>query len=64
MGYLTRELSRSDRRSTDAVLTDEGAAALRKAAKVLAPALKAHLAGPLNLDEVRTLQGLAARITA
>jgi DNA-binding MarR family transcriptional regulator len=62
-GYVTRELSRSDRRSTDAVLTDEGAAALDRAAQVLAPALRAHLAEPLSPDEVRTLHDLAARIS-
>jgi DNA-binding MarR family transcriptional regulator len=62
-GYITRELSRSDRRSTDAVITDEGTAALDRAARVLAPALRTHLAEPLTLDEVRTLHELAARIS-
>ncbi|WP_144127652.1 MarR family winged helix-turn-helix transcriptional regulator [Catellatospora sichuanensis] len=62
-GYITRELSRSDRRSTEAVLTDDGLAALDRAAKVLAPAVRAHLAGPLTLDEVHTLHSLAARIS-
>jgi DNA-binding MarR family transcriptional regulator len=61
-GYITRELSRSDRRSTDAVLTDDGAAALDRATKVIAPALRAHLAGPLAPAEIRTLHDLAARI--
>jgi DNA-binding MarR family transcriptional regulator len=63
-GYIARELSRSDRRSTDAVLTDDGAAALDRAARVLAPALRAHLAEPLTPDEVQTLHDLAARIRA
>lgn len=63
-GHITRELSRSDRRSTDAVLTDDGAAALDRAAKALAPALRAHLAGALTPDEVHTLHTLAARISA
>lgn len=60
-GYVTRELCRTDRRGTEAVLTPAGRTAFRTAMKHLAPAVAEELA-PLSPAELDTLRDLMSRL--
>lgn len=61
-GLVTRALSRSDRRATEAVLTDTGRSALDKALAVLSPAVERELSGPLRDDEITALTDIMSRL--
>jgi DNA-binding MarR family transcriptional regulator len=60
---VTRELSRTDRRATEAVLTPKGRETLARATGVLAPAVRRELTA-LTDDEIDTLAGLMRRLGA
>lgn len=56
-GYVRREACKEDRRGANAVLTDDGAALLRKAVPPHLDSLEVHLAQPLG-DRMATLRDL------
>ncbi len=61
---LQREPDPADRRGAFAVLTPEGAAALRRAWPVYARGIAAHFARHLNDEEARTLTAALERVRA
>lgn len=62
LGWVRREACPSDRRGLNAVLTDEGFAALERAAPVHVEGVRAHLFDQLNRDEVAELGRLMAKV--
>lgn len=63
-GYLTRESTKEDRRGTEAVLTDEGLQALRKAWPVYAEGIKESFATYLSDEEAATLAAVLGRVAS
>ena len=61
-GLVRREPSAEDARGTFTVLTDEGMAALRRAAPVHLRGVQEHWLSYFDDDELRTLQGLLGRL--
>ncbi|RJK94942.1 MarR family winged helix-turn-helix transcriptional regulator [Vallicoccus soli] len=63
-GWVRRERCASDRRGNLAVLTDDGAAALRAAAPGHVEQVRRALFDPLSREEARLLGELAERVVA
>lgn len=62
-GLVTRELSRTDRRATEAVLTEQGRITLDRATDVLSPAVRRELS-TLTEAEVSALTSIMNRLAA
>lgn len=60
-GYVARQACAEDRRGANAVLTDEGAAMLRKAVPAHLESLELHVAGPLG-ERLGTLEDLLRQL--
>ena len=60
-GYVARQACAEDRRGANAVLTDEGAAMLRKAVPAHLESLELHVAEPLG-DRLGTLEDLLRQL--
>jgi len=63
-GYLTRESTKEDRRGTEAVLTDAGRQALRKAWPVYAEGIRAAFAVYLSDEEAAVLAAVLERVAS
>lgn len=61
-GYVRRESCASDRRGTEAVLTDDGERTLREAAPVHLRGVEEHFARHLDDDELDVLRRVLSRV--
>ncbi len=62
LGWIRREACESDRRGAFAVLTDEGFAALARAAPVHVESVRTHLFDVLDSDQLDQLRSISQRI--
>jgi DNA-binding MarR family transcriptional regulator len=62
-GLLVRERCTTDRREAEVVLTDAGAAALRRAWPVYAQGIMTHFAALISEDEAASLAAILGRIS-
>lgn len=63
-GYVCREPAAGDRRGLLAVLTDEGRAALRRAAPVHLRGIEEHFGRHVSVDEAATILAVLDRVRA
>ncbi len=64
LGWVRREACPSDRRGFNAVLTDEGFAALKHAAPLHVEGVRTHLFDQLEPDEIEMLGRISAKLVA
>ncbi len=64
LGFVERQPSADDLRGTEAVITRDGAARLRRASRTHVQGIRESFADLLSTDELRSLGGLLERIAA